>query len=217
MKTIQIFDPALCCSSGVWLASTDPASNVGLVFGIEIGNRITAIPHVAKLSALEIDPQAAAQAYRDRFVGHVRGVLPDNVVKGIKEPLSGACTTEIAAFDELPGLLTDAVLTQDYDHILFGTAPTGHTLLLLNATGAYHRDSARQMSGTQRRFKAFSAGSHPAAQVNPYATELLERNRFPTENLRSKKWDKFARLDALALKREMDQIGRVREQGAETP
>ena len=81
--------------------STDPASNVGQVFGITIGNVITPIENVPHLFTLEIDPQAAAQQYRDRIVGPVRGVLPDAVVKSIEEQLSGACTTEIAAFDEL--------------------------------------------------------------------------------------------------------------------
>jgi len=84
----------------VLLVSTDPASNVGQVFGITIGNQITKVTAVPNLAALEIDPQAAAQAYRDRIVGPVRGVLPDTVVNGIEEQLSGACTTEIAAFDE---------------------------------------------------------------------------------------------------------------------
>ncbi len=121
----------------VLLVSTDPASNVGQVFGITIGNQISAIPDVAKLSALEIDPQAAAQAYRDRIVGPVRGVLPDNVVRGIEEQLSGACTTEIAAFDEFTALLTDAALTIDYEHIVFDTAPTGHTIRLLQLPGAW--------------------------------------------------------------------------------
>jgi arsenite-transporting ATPase len=113
----------------VLLVSTDPASNVGQVFGVSIGNQITAIPAVPRLSALEIDPQAAAQAYRDRIVGPVRGVLPEAVVDGIEEQLSGACTTEIAAFDEFTALLTDSALTAGYDHILFDTAPTGHTIL----------------------------------------------------------------------------------------
>ena len=121
----------------VLLVSTDPASNVGQVFGIAIGNRITAIPAVARLSALEIDPQAAAQAYRDRIVGPVRGVLPDTVVKSIEEQLSGACTTEIAAFDEFTELLTDAALSRNYDHVVFDTAPTGHTIRLLQLPGAW--------------------------------------------------------------------------------
>lgn len=121
----------------VLLVSTDPASNVGQVFGITIGNHITPIKTVPGLAALEIDPQAAAQAYRDRIVGPVRGVLPDAVVKGIEEQLSGACTTEIAAFDEFTALLTDSTLTAGYDHIIFDTAPTGHTIRLLQLPGAW--------------------------------------------------------------------------------
>lgn len=121
----------------VLLVSTDPASNVGQVFGVTIGNSITVIPAVPRLSALEIDPQAAAQQYRDRIVGPVRGVLPDDVVKGIEEQLSGACTTEIAAFDEFTALLTDDALLEKYDHIIFDTAPTGHTIRLLQLPGAW--------------------------------------------------------------------------------
>jgi len=121
----------------VLLVSTDPASNVGQVFGIAIGNRVTAIPAVARLSALEIDPQAAAQIYRDRIVGPVRGVLPEAVVKSIEEQLSGACTTEIAAFDEFTELLTDPAMVADYEHIVFDTAPTGHTIRLLQLPGAW--------------------------------------------------------------------------------
>ena len=121
----------------VLLVSTDPASNVGQVFGIDIGNRVTPISSVPHLSALEIDPQGAAQAYRDRIVSPVRGVLPDDVVKGIEEQLSGACTTEIAAFDEFTGLLTDSSLTTGFDHIIFDTAPTGHTIRLLQLPGAW--------------------------------------------------------------------------------
>lgn len=121
----------------VLLVSTDPASNVGQVFGVNIGNHITPIPAVPLLAALEIDPQAAAQLYRDRIVGPVRGVLPDAVVKSIEEQLSGACTTEIAAFDEFTALLIDSAETAQYDHIVFDTAPTGHTIRLLQLPGAW--------------------------------------------------------------------------------
>lgn len=121
----------------VLLVSTDPASNVGQVFGISIGNHVTKVDAVPGLSALEIDPQAAAQLYRDKIVGPVRGVLPDAVVKSIEEQLSGACTTEIAAFDEFTALLTDPVLLDGYDHIVFDTAPTGHTIRLLQLPGAW--------------------------------------------------------------------------------
>jgi len=121
----------------VLLVSTDPASNVGQVFSQTIGNSITVIANVAGLSALEIDPQLAAQEYRERIVGPVRGLLPDSAVKSIEEQLSGACTTEIAAFDEFTALLTDAALIAAYDHILFDTAPTGHTIRLLQLPGAW--------------------------------------------------------------------------------
>lgn len=121
----------------VLLVSTDPASNVGQVFGIQIGNAITAVTTVPNLFALEIDPQAAAQAYRDKIVGPVRGLLPATVLNSIEEQLSGACTTEIAAFDEFTGLLTDQAITKDFDHIIFDTAPTGHTLRMLQLPGAW--------------------------------------------------------------------------------
>ena len=121
----------------ILLVSTDPASNVGQVFGQVIGDTITRIHGVSGLSALEIDPQQAAQQYRERIVGPVRGTLPDDIVNGIEEQLSGACTTEIAAFDEFTALLTDSALTADYDHIIFDTAPTGHTIRLLQLPGAW--------------------------------------------------------------------------------
>lgn len=137
---------SLACATAVHLAdggarvllvSTDPASNVGQVFGLRIGNKVASIPEVPNLFALEIDPEASAQAYRDRIVGPVRGVLPDVVVKGIEEQLSGACTTEIAAFDEFTALLIDDGVAADYDHVIFDTAPTGHTIRLLQLPGAW--------------------------------------------------------------------------------
>ncbi len=121
----------------ILLVSTDPASNVGQVFGITIGSKITPVDAVTGLFALEIDPQAAAQHYRDRIVKPVRGLLPESIVKSIEEQLSGACTTEIAAFDEFTALLTDSALTAGFDHIIFDTAPTGHTIRLLQLPGAW--------------------------------------------------------------------------------
>ncbi|ECE9310413.1 TPA: arsenite efflux transporter ATPase subunit ArsA [Salmonella enterica subsp. enterica serovar Napoli] len=121
----------------VLLVSTDPASNVGQVFDQAIGNTIRPVTAVPGLSALEIDPQEAAQQYRSRIVDPIKGLLPDDVVNSISEQLSGACTTEIAAFDEFTGLLTDASLLTRFDHIIFDTAPTGHTIRLLQLPGAW--------------------------------------------------------------------------------
>ena len=121
----------------VLLVSTDPASNVGQVFGTEIGNRVTVIPGVGGLDAIEIDPEEAAAQYRERIVGPMRGTLPEKALKSIEEQLSGACTTEIAAFDEFTALLTDSDMIDRYDHVIFDTAPTGHTIRLLKLPGAW--------------------------------------------------------------------------------
>ncbi|MCL2735946.1 MAG: arsenical pump-driving ATPase [Propionibacteriaceae bacterium] len=119
----------------VLLVSTDPASNVSQVFGVTIGHHITPINSVCGLDALEIDPQAAAEEYRQRIIAPVRGLLPEAEIASIVEQLSGSCTTEIAAFDEFTELLADPAATQAYDHVIFDTAPTGHTLRLLSLPG----------------------------------------------------------------------------------
>jgi arsenite-transporting ATPase len=132
----------------VLLVSTDPASNLAHVFETEIGERTpTRVQDVPNLEALNIDPEAAAQSYRDRIVGPVRGALPDEVVRRMEEELSGACTTEIAAFDEFTSLLTDDQATAGYDHIIFDTAPTGHTLRLLSLPSAWSSFLENNQSG----------------------------------------------------------------------
>ncbi|MEQ4794921.1 TRC40/GET3/ArsA family transport-energizing ATPase, partial [Klebsiella variicola subsp. variicola] len=126
----------------VLLVSTDPASNVGQVFSQTIGNSIKQISLVPNLSAIEIDPQVAAKEYRNKIIAPIKGSLPDAVIQSITEQLSGACTTEIAAFDEFTGLLTNKEITGKFDHIIFDTAPTGHTIRLLQLPGAW-RDFIR--------------------------------------------------------------------------
>ena len=121
----------------VLLVSTDPASNLDEVLGIALTGAPLPVPDVPGLSALNIDPEEAARAYRERMVAPIRGVLPAAVVASMEEQLSGACTTEIAAFDEFSKLLGDPARTAAYDHILFDTAPTGHTLRLLALPAAW--------------------------------------------------------------------------------
>ena len=121
----------------VLLVSTDPASNLGHVFGVTIGREPVAIPQVVGLDLWNVNPNAAAAAYRERVVGPVRGILPDEVVRGMTEQLSGACTIEIAAFDEFTRVLTSPEHAARYDHIIFDTAPTGHTLRLLTLPSAW--------------------------------------------------------------------------------
>ncbi|MFO0618848.1 MAG: arsenical pump-driving ATPase [Polyangiaceae bacterium] len=124
-------------SRRVLLVSTDPASNLDEVLEAALGRTPLAIPGVVGLFACNIDPEAAALAYRERVVGPYRGVLPDAAVRSIEEQLSGACTVEIAAFDEFSKLLGDVGATEDFDHVLFDTAPTGHTLRLLELPAAW--------------------------------------------------------------------------------
>jgi arsenite-transporting ATPase len=121
----------------VLLVSTDPASNLDEVLGVRLSGAATQVPGVEGLFALNIDPEAAAKAYRDRVVGPYRGVLPDAAVNSMDEQLSGACTVEIAAFDEFTKLLGDIQATSGFDKIIFDTAPTGHTLRLLKLPAAW--------------------------------------------------------------------------------
>lgn len=121
----------------VLLVSTDPASNLQDVLEIDLRNSPKPVPTVANLFACNLDPEEAAKAYREKVVGPYRGKLPDSVVATMEEQLSGACTVEIAAFDEFTGLLSDETIVNSYDHILFDTAPTGHTLRLLQLPTAW--------------------------------------------------------------------------------
>lgn len=132
----------------VLLVSTDPASNVGQVFGQVVGNRITPIPAVPGLDAIEIDPEQAADIYRERVISPMRGVAPAADIAAMTESLSGSCTTEVASFNEFTDLLADDALIGVYAHVVFDTAPTGHTIRLLQLPGEWTTflDSGREAS-----------------------------------------------------------------------
>ena len=123
----------------VLLVSTDPASNIGQVFGREIGSggaELTdLVPGATSFDAVEIDPEAEAERYRESILGPVRGLLPPEVLATTEETLSGSCTVEVASFNRFVDYLTDEDITSRYDHIIFDTAPTGHTLRLLSLPG----------------------------------------------------------------------------------
>ena len=126
----------------VLLVSTDPASNVAQVFGRPIGARVTALGDLLDntqgrvvLDAVEIDPQAEAALYRESVLAPVRDLLPPEVLAETEETLSGSCTVEVAAFNRFVDFLVNPDLQDAYDHIIFDTAPTGHTLRLLALPG----------------------------------------------------------------------------------
>ncbi len=132
----------------VLLVSTDPASNLDEVLGVQLAQTSTQIPGVKGLFALNIDPEAAARAYRERMVEPYRGILPDTALNSMEEQLSGSCTVEIAAFDEFAKLLGEPKSTTEFDHVIFDTAPTGHTLRLLTLPSAWSGFLANNTSGT---------------------------------------------------------------------
>jgi len=138
---------SLSCATGIALAdrglrvlivSTDPASNLDEVLGVALSPTPTAIPEVPRLFALNIDPEASAHAYRERMVSPYRGILPPAAIQSMEEQFSGACTVEIAAFDEFSALIGDPAETAAFDHVIFDTAPTGHTLRLLSLPSAWN-------------------------------------------------------------------------------
>lgn len=138
---------SLSCATGLALAdagkrvlivSTDPASNLDEVLGVGLSQAPTAVPDAPGLFALNIDPEAAAHDYRERMVAPYRGILPDAAIRSMEEQFSGACTVEIAAFDEFSKLLGAPEATAGFDHVIFDTAPTGHTLRLLTLPSAWN-------------------------------------------------------------------------------
>jgi len=121
----------------VLLISTDPASNLQDVFGIELTNTPREIPMVRNLYVSNINPEESAKAYRESVVGPYRDKFPEAVVATMEEQLSGACTVEIAAFDEFTNFLTKSEFVDQFHYIIFDTAPTGHTLRLLQLPTAW--------------------------------------------------------------------------------
>ena len=119
----------------VLLISTDPASNLDEMFVTTLSNAPRQVPGAPRLSAMNIDPEAAAEAYRQRVLEQLGAVATEAERAAVREQLSGACTTEIAAFDEFVGLL--ATRAEAFDHVVFDTAPTGHTLRLLSLPRAW--------------------------------------------------------------------------------
>ena len=121
----------------VLLVSTDPASNLQDVFSLALDRKGTEVPQAPGLFVANLDPVKAAEEYRESVVAAYRGVLPEAAIENMREQLSGSCTTEIAAFNEFSSFLTDEALSRRYDHIIFDTAPTGHTLRLLQLPSAW--------------------------------------------------------------------------------
>ncbi len=121
----------------VLLISTDPASNLQDVFNTELDGKGVPIDSVPGLVVANLNPEEAAREYRESVVAPYRGMLPDSVISNMEEQLSGSCTVEIAAFDQFSNFITDKTTEEKYDYIIFDTAPTGHTLRMLQLPSAW--------------------------------------------------------------------------------
>lgn len=122
----------------VMLVSTDPASNLQDVFQATLTNKPTPINGINNLMVANFDPITAAEDYKESVVGPYRGILPDSALVNMEEQLSGSCTVEIAAFNEFANFLTDKEVAEEFDYVIFDTAPTGHTLRMLQLPSAWN-------------------------------------------------------------------------------
>lgn len=179
----------------VLLISTDPASNLQDVFETELNNKGVRIEGVDGLTVINLDPIEAANEYKESVVSPYRGKLPDSVIENMEEQLSGSCTVEIAAFNEFSKFITAADLKDKYDYIIFDTAPTGHTLRMLQLPSAWtsfisestHGASCLgQLSGLEEEKETYKYAVETLADgsltslvlvARPEETPLLEANR----------------------------------------
>lgn len=164
----------------VLLVSTDPASNLDDVLGVDLGPEPRPVPGAPGLLAANLDPEAAAAAYREKVVGPYRGLLPEAALLSMEEQLSGACTVEIAAFNEFAHLIGRPEATDRFDHVVFDTAPTGHTLRLLSLpsawdgfieTSAHGASCLGPLAGLQEQKALYHAAVQ--ALADPAQTQLM--------------------------------------------
>ena len=148
---------SIACATAVGLAdkgkkilliSTDPASNLQDVFKQPLNGHGSAIADVPGLTVVNLDPEQAAAEYRERVIAPYKGKLPVSVIQNMEEQLSGSCTVEIAAFNEFSDFITDIQKQDEYDHIIFDTAPTGHTLRMLQLPSAWSTFISESTHGT---------------------------------------------------------------------
>lgn len=131
----------------VLLISTDPASNLEDIFDKKIDNKGTLVKEVPNLKLINLDPIEAANEYKESVIAPYEGKLPQSLIENMQEQLSGSCTVEIAAFNEFSKFITDPKAREEYDHIIFDTAPTGHTLRMLKLPSAWNNFISQSKHG----------------------------------------------------------------------
>lgn len=168
----------------ILLVSTDPASNLQDVFGVSLNDAGVAIAEVPGLVVANLDPLTAAAEYRESVIGAYRGKLPDSAIQNVEEQLSGSCTVEIAAFNAFSEFLTNAEKAEKFDHIIFDTSPTGHTLRMLQLPSAWsgfiseskHGASCLgQLSGLEDKKEMYKKAVHTLADSRLTTLILVTR------------------------------------------
>ena len=168
----------------ILLISTDPASNLQDVFAQKLNGQGTPVADVPGLTVVNLDPEQEAAAYRESVISPFRGKLPVSVLQNMEEQLSGSCTVEIAAFNAFSDFLTDAAKQSEYDHIIFDTAPTGHTLRMLQLPSAWstfisestHGASCLgQLSGLEERKDIYKEAANTLADGKKTRLVLVSR------------------------------------------
>jgi len=188
----------------VLLISTDPASNLQDVFHIELTNKGTAIKEVPNLVVSNLDPIQSAEEYRESVVAPYRGKLPDAVIKNMEEQLSGSCTVEIAAFNEFSNFITNESIQKEYDHIIFDTAPTGHTLRMLQLPSAWSNFISESTHGASCLGQL--AGLEDKKEIYKKAVETLADGSLTTLILVSRP-ETIPRKEAERASRELAALG----------
>lgn len=188
----------------VLLVSTDPASNLQDVFQMELTNKAQNVPAVPRLAVANFDPLTAAAEYRESVVGPYRGILPASAVVNMEEQLSGSCTVEIAAFNEFANCLTNPLIAETYDTILFDTAPTGHTLRMLQLPSAWSNYLDENTTGASCLGQL--AGLGEKRSMYAHAVETLTNAKLTTLLLVTRP-QKAAILEADRASKELQAIG----------
>lgn len=168
----------------IMLVSTDPASNLQDVFGTELNNKGVQIKDVPNLVVANFEPEVAAAEYRENVISPYRGKLPQAVIDNMEEQLSGSCTVEIAAFNEFSSMITDEKASKEFDYIIFDTAPTGHTLRMLQLPSAWNNfinesthgaSCLGQLSGLEDKKEIYKNSVETLADKNKTTLVLVSR------------------------------------------
>lgn len=162
----------------VLLISTDPASNLQDVFNTELTSKGVAINDVPNLFVANLDPIQAAAEYRESVIAPYRGKLPEAVINNMEEQLSGSCTVEIAAFNEFTNFIANETIQEDYDYVIFDTAPTGHTLRMLQLPSAWSNFISESTHGASCLGQL--SGLESKKEIYKKAVETLSNNKLTT-------------------------------------